>query len=118
MADQDASLSELPASGTVNVGKLVLQPLEHCIAAGVRQAFKIGVPGHAVIEMLLNHLASVIAMVEPAGARIETQQAILNGALQSLIQQHVEARKTSTGGVFIPQPGDLEAAINRAANHG
>ena len=56
-----------------NLGKALLEPLNHAIAAGEREALKIGVPSTDVIEMLLNHLASVVAMIEPAGARAAHQ---------------------------------------------
>lgn len=88
-------------AGTVNIGKLVIEPFEHAIAAGLRHALKVGVPAYTVIEMMLNQLISVVAMVEPAGARTETLNHVQN-AMTQLLSQHVQARQTSPGGVILP----------------
>ena len=86
-----------------NLGKLVLDPWQHALAAGMRQALKVGVPAHNVIEMLLNHLASVVAMLEPPGVRAETVKALVEH-FPSMVRQHVDARDKTPGGVFVP-PG-------------
>ncbi len=83
-----------------NLGKLVLEPLDHGLASMARQALKLGVPTHNVVEMLLNHLASVVAMIEPPGARAATTEAVTS-QFSGLVHQHVEARKTTAGGVRI-----------------
>lgn len=91
-----------PPNLPVNLGKLVLEPWQHALAAGMRHALRVGVPTHDVIGMLLNHLASVVAMVEPPGVRA----ALVKGLVESfpdMIRQHVDARQMTSGGVFIPQ---------------
>ena len=87
-----------------NLGKLVLDPLNHAIAAGEREALKVGVPTHDVVEMLLNHLASVVAMIEPAGVRVSTIEGIIE-SFARLVRQHVDARLTSPGGIVHPNAG-------------
>lgn len=92
-----------PLGLPINLGKLVLEPWQHALAAGMRHALRVGVPVNNVIEMLLNHMASVVALVEPPGVRA----ALVKGLVESfpdMIRQHVDARQTTQGGVFIP-PG-------------
>lgn len=90
---------KLPA----NLGKALLEPLNHAIAAGEREALKIGVPSTDVIEMLLNHLASVVAMIEPAGARAATIEGLVAG-FAPMVQRHVQARYMTPGGILTPRP--------------
>ena len=86
-----------------NLGKALLEPLNHAIAAGEREALKIGVPSTDVIEMLLNHLASVVAMIEPAGARAATIEGLVAG-FAPMVQKHVAARYMTPGGILTPRP--------------
>jgi hypothetical protein len=95
------SIIDIPPKIPANLGKFVLDPLNHAIAAGEREALKIGVPTEEVLEMLLNHVASVIAMIEPAGVRAGALMDA-NHALPELVRKHVEARHLSSGGVFMP----------------
>lgn len=83
---------------------LVLAPIDHGLAAACREALKRGVTTEKLIEMLLNHLASVVAMVEPAGAR----EGLIRGlvaAFAPMVKQHVDARLTSPGGIVDPRAG-------------
>lgn len=84
-----------------NIGKIILDPMQHGLAAYERQALKLGVPAHDVVEMLLNHLASVVAMIEPAGARAATVEGLVAG-FSTMVQKHLDARKMTAGGVFVP----------------
>jgi hypothetical protein len=86
-----------------NIGKLILDPLEHSIAAGAREALKVGVPTHNVVEMFLNHLASVVAMIEPAGARAATVEGLVN-SFGTMVHKHVEAQRTTKSGLLVPRP--------------
>ena len=86
-----------------NLGKALLEPLNHAIAAGEREALKIGVPSTDVIEMLLNHLASVVAMIEPVGARAATIEGLVAG-FAPMVQKHVQARYMTPGGILTPRP--------------
>jgi hypothetical protein len=55
-----------------------------------------------MIEMLLNHLSSVTAMVEPAGAREELVKQLVS-AFAPMVRKHVDARNTTPGGVILPR---------------
>ena len=97
----ETQASPTVAAPPLNLGKLILDPLNHALAAGERQALKVGVPTHDVVEFLLNHLASVVAMVEPAGARAATVEGLVAN-FAKMVTQHVDARKTTNGGVYVP----------------
>lgn len=84
------------------VAKFVLEPLNYGLAAATRKALELGVPTNLMIEFLLNHLCSVVAMVEPAGARESLIQDLVR-SLAPMVNQHVDARLTSPGGVLLPR---------------
>lgn len=94
----------VPAVVPENIGKFILVPLEHSIAAGARKALESGVPAHLMIEMFINHLASVVAMVEPPGARTACIQDVV-AQFSGLVRQHVDRRYTTLGGIVRPEAG-------------
>ena len=61
-----------------------------------------GVPAHEMVAMLLNHLASVVAMVEPSGAR-EALVRSLVADFAPMCQKHVAQRYTTPGGIVLPR---------------
>jgi len=87
-----------------NVARLLLEPLNHGLAAAERQCLKQGVPAHEMINLLLNHLASVCAMVEPPQAR-ELLVKDLVSSFSPMVRKHVEVRHTTPGGVLLPGIG-------------
>lgn len=86
-----------------NLGKTLLEPLNHAIAAGEREALKLGVPANDVVEMLLNHLASVVAMIEPPAIRAATIEGLVEN-FAPMVQKHVAIRYTTPGGLLTPRP--------------
>lgn len=94
--------TDVPPLVSGAVAKFVLEPLNYGLAAGCRRALEIGVPTNMMIEFLLNHLASVAAMVEPAGAR-EALVKDLVRSFASMVNKHVDARYTTPGGVALPR---------------
>ncbi len=102
MADETAKPPvDVPPQIPANLGPFVLSPLNHAIAAGAREAFKLGVPVHNVLEMMVNQLASVIALVEPAGVRANAL-ADVQRQLPDLMRQYVEAKHLTPGGIYMP----------------
>jgi len=85
-----------------NMGSIVMEPFNYAVAAACRKYLEIGVPTNVMIEFLLNHLCSVAAMVEPAGAR-EALVKDLVRSFASMVNKHVDARYTSPGGVHLPR---------------
>jgi len=55
--------------------------------------------------MLLNHLASVTAMVQPPPARAVLVEQIC-AQFSGLVSQHVRALNTTPGGVLLPGAAD------------
>lgn len=101
MADETKNGFEFPGP----VGKFLLEPLNHAMAAGTRQALKQGVQAHELLELHLNHLASVVAMIEPAGAREAALRQLVSD-FAPMVKLHVDARYISPGGVHLPKPID------------
>lgn len=89
------------------LGRTLLEPFEFSMAAGLRHAAKIGVPTHNILEMQANMLASFIAMIEPAGARMAALKDLIE-QLPGLVGQHVTVSKTTAGGVLIPNSVPLK----------
>ncbi len=91
-----------------NLGKIVLEPINHGLAAAERHALALGVPTHDVVEMLLNHLASVVAAIEPAGVRAATIEGLVEN-FSPMVRKHLEARQTTNGGIIIPKGPQVSA---------
>ena len=102
MADETSVQVQVPA----NIGKAILDPLSHALAAGEREALKIGVPTHEVVEMLLNHLASVVAMIEPPQARALVVEGLVEN-FAAMVRKHVEATQRTPGGIIVPRAKSL-----------
>jgi len=106
MADVKQTQTELefpkPPEDPVAVWRLLLEPINHGLASATRKALEMQVPAHSVIEMYLNHLASTVAMIEPAGAREETLKNLVS-SFAPMVRRHVDARMTSPGGVIMPR---------------
>jgi len=84
-----------------NIGRTLIEPLNHGLAAGCRKALELGVPAHTMVEMLLNHMASVVAMVEPPGAREGLMKDVVR-QFSTMVNRHVEARHTTKSGLLMP----------------
>lgn len=84
-----------------NIGRFALEPINHAFAAASRKALEIGVPTVQVLEMHLNILASVVAMIEPSQARAAALVDVVR-ALPDLVRQHVDRRFTTSGGIKLP----------------
>lgn len=89
---------------TEHIARTLLDPLNHGFAAGVRTAMTLGVPAERVIEMYLNHLGSVVAMIEPPGAR-ELALTEIVSSFAPIVQKHLESRHRTPGGVWRPSAG-------------
>lgn len=103
MADEEVVVTNLTPPEVIpeKIGKFILEPFNHAIAVGMRKALEQGVQTHEVLELLLNQLTSVLAMIEPAGAREQTLRDITNH-LASMTQHYVRMRHTTPGGVILP----------------
>jgi hypothetical protein len=84
------------------LGKMVLDPWDHAMAAYERAALKSGVPVHLILEKLLNHMCSILAQIEPAGAREDAVKSIV-ASFAPLMRQHYELLNTTQGGIILPK---------------
>lgn len=94
-------MADVKSINTDDLGRAILQPWDHAMAAYEREAAKMGVPAHRVLNLLLNHMASVVAMIDPPQAR-ELLIEDLVKAFAPMVRQHIDARFKSPGGVFLP----------------
>lgn len=101
MANETPKTQGVPADA---LAPLILGSLDYALAAGERRALELGAPTHRVVELLLNHLASVASMVEPPQAR-EMLVKDLVGAFAGMVRKHVDARFTTPGGIKLPGAG-------------
>lgn len=101
----------IPTQLPSNIGKAILDPLNHALAAGEREALKVGVPTHDVVEMLLNHLASVVAMVEPPQARALVVEGLVEN-FATMVRKHIDAMERSPGGIIVPRQKNVSEAIH------
>lgn len=85
-----------------NIYQTMLEPLNHGLAVAERKALELGVPTDKVLEMLLNHLTSVLAMIEPAGARESAVKDVIK-SIAPMTSRYVEARNTTPGGLLLPR---------------
>lgn len=85
-----------------NLGRILLEPLNHGMAAAERKALELGVPAHDMLNMLMNHLTSILAMIEPPGAREEAIKDVVR-SVAPMTQRHYELRHMSPGGVILPK---------------
>lgn len=84
--------------------RMMLEPLNHGIAAASRKALERGISAERVLELHLNNLASTLAMVEPPQARANALKDVQK-ALPELLRQHVDARYTTPAGIKLPGVG-------------
>jgi len=101
MADEKTNGTHIPSN---LLAPMILGPLDYSLAAGCRRALELGAPTEKVVEFLLNHLASVVAMVEPAAYRAELLKGLV-GSFAGMVKQHVDARLTTPGGIVRPEAG-------------
>lgn len=104
MAENQTPDVSTESSGQVSMAQLsrmILDPWDHAMAAYERRALQIGVPVHLMIEKLLNHMCSIVAQVEPAGAREQLVKDLVS-SFGPMCRKHYDARNTTPGGVIKP----------------
>jgi hypothetical protein len=87
--------------------KVLVDILAHGLGAMERRCLEQGVQVQDIIDCLLNHCASLVAIVEPGGMRAELVRSIID-SVPTLVREHVAARQRTPGGVFLP-PGAARA---------
>lgn len=58
-----------------------------------------------IMNLLIEHVAMLLALVEPAGLRSTILDEIRKN-LPAVLDRHVAGRRTTAGGIYVPQPGD------------
>lgn len=86
-----------------------LGPVDHGIAAMERQLLGLGVPHETLARIMLNHAASIIALIEPPIARAQVMQKLIGNFPEAVRLANLAASKTE-GGVILPKAQLMEAA--------
>lgn len=94
-----------------NLGKTILLPVNAALAAAEREALKLGVPTHEIIQLLLDHLTSIVGHIEPSGVRAQTLKDVV-AAIPVLVKKHVELRHMTPGGIVLPRGNGREPELN------
>jgi hypothetical protein len=92
---------DLPDELPKNPFQVMLEPLNHGLAVAERKALELGVPTHAVIEMLLNHLTSTIAMVDPNAREDVIKQVVRS--IAPMTRRYVDSHNMTPGGIIKPE---------------
>ena len=101
------SRTPLPPAAQAMLTDLISQGL----GAQERRCLEAGVEVQQLIRVLLNHAASLAAVVAPPGMRAEVVAEMV-ASIPSLVRDHVGARTRTPGGVWLP-PG-VARAVARA----
>lgn len=96
------------------ISKLILDPINNGFAAALRDALKSGVPARDIIELTLNQMVSIVAMVEPKSVREALIMDVI-GSINPLVVQHVEARM---GTLILPTKEEESRILNGASANG
>ena len=108
MLDQPNGASKTHAPLPAGPAKMLVDLVAQGLGAQERRCLEAGVPVQELIGCLLNHAASLAAIVEPPGMRAEVVAEMV-ASIPSLVRDHVGARTRTPGGVWLP-PGVARAA--------
>lgn len=80
----------------------IVMPLAHGLSAGLRQCLAQGVSPVALIQVLLDQVVGIVALVEPAGVRAEMAKGIVD-SIPGMIREAVAKTNTTPSGVIVPR---------------
>jgi hypothetical protein len=79
--------------------------LDGAVGSAVGVCLGIGTPAEQIMNLLVEHLARVLALVEPEQVRNAVLGEIRRN-LPGVLHRHVEARMKTPGGVLLPGVGE------------
>src|SRR5579863_231803 len=85
-----------------DIAQIALGPFDHMVAAGERQLLSLGVPVDVMVRIMMQHAASILALVEPAGVRAEIMRNMI-GNFPSMVRTAQLAASKTPGGVILPR---------------
>ena len=114
MLDQPNGAEKSRATLPPGPSQMLVELVSLGLGAQERRCLEAGVPVEALIEMLLNHSASLAAIVEPPGMRAIVVQEIID-SIPTLVREHVAVRQRTPGGLWLP-PGMTRQAVQARAS--
>lgn len=99
----------MPEPRAIDPRLLALGPVDHGIAAMERQLLGLGVPHETLARIMLNHAASIIALIEPPIVRAQVMKNLIGNFPEAVRLANLAASKTD-GGVILPRAELKEAA--------
>lgn len=109
---QPDSADEAVSPRQDNLLTYALHPVDHGIAAMERQLIRLGVPLEMMAKMMMQHAASVCALIEPPIARAEVMERLIKNFPAQVQIAKVESSKTP-GGVIVPNGAKVAEAVGR-----
>jgi len=85
----------------VNIVEAAMSPFDHGVAAMERQLLALGVPVEFLARVLMQHAASIIALVEPPGVRAEAMKELI-GNFPQMVRRAKLSMATTAGGIIVP----------------
>ena len=84
-----------------NIVEAAMMPVDHGIAAMERQLLALGVPVTFLARVLMQHAASIIALVEPPAIRAQAMAELIRN-FPAMVRRAQLASATTAGGVILP----------------
>jgi hypothetical protein len=92
-------MSEIPSK--INLTELAVTPVDHGIAAMLRQLLALGIPIDFLARVMMQHSASLLAFIEPASVRAQAMATLINNFPQMVRRAQLAAASTP-GGIILP----------------
>jgi len=96
-----------------DLAQIALSPFDHGLGATERQLLAVGVPAEILMTVLLQHAASILALIEPAEIRAQMLRNVIGNFPVMVRTAQLAASKTA-GGVILPR-AELPADAPRTA---
>lgn len=88
---------------------VALGVVDHAVAAMERQLIAARVPAELLAKVMLQHSASIVALIEPPALRAQVMQRLIGNYPEAVRAATIAASKTP-GGVILPRPELTEEA--------
>ena len=109
MSDHPVDPTGAPVSARQeNLLNYAISPFDHGVAAMERQLIRLGIPLEMLARAMMQHAASICALIEPAALRAEVMQKLIRNFPAQVQVAKVEASKTQ-GGVIVPNGAHVDA---------
>ncbi len=84
-----------------DIVSVAVTPFDHMVAAGERALLNMGIPIPFLARILMQHAASLVALVEPPAIRHEILKELVSN-FPAAVRRAQLASATTTGGIILP----------------